>query len=274
MYYSHHTPAPPLSDFVEFLWCLTEGPTHSAERILPCAAPELVINLRDNEIRIGNAGPGRTLQRLSGVVVAGPYSHSFDIDASRHTAMLGVHFKPGGVAAVLGVPPSEILDTHLDLEQLWPSGADTLRERVCESAAVADRFAIVEAALTSRLRGDLLPPPSVACAVATLLPGPSHPPIGDLAEDAGLSHRQFIKEFTTSVGMTPKLFARVRRFRYATSRMRFSRPPSWSEFAVECGYADQAHMIRDFQSFSGLTPVQQWSRRHLATKEHHVALGA
>jgi AraC-like DNA-binding protein len=110
--------------------------------------------------------------------------------------------------------------------------------------------------------------------VAALLPGTSHPPIGDLAERAGLSHRQFIRQFTTSVGMAPKLFARVRRFHLAANRIGTGRAPRWSEFAVECGYADQAHMIRDFRSFAGLTPVQYYNSTHIATKDDHVALAA
>ena len=74
--------------------------------------------------------------------------------------------------------------------------------------------------------------------------------------------------------MAPKLFARVRRFHLATSRIASGGTPRWSEFAIECGYADQAHMIREFQSFAGLTPVRYYNSMHVATKDDHVALAA
>lgn len=140
MHYICHAPAYPLSDFVEFLWCLTDGPTHSAERILPCATPELVVNLRDDEICICDPTGRLKLRRFTGAVFSGLYSPWFDIDASRHTAMLGVHFKPGGAGTILGTSPYAVLDTHVDLDQLWDAEADSLRARVCEAASLADRF--------------------------------------------------------------------------------------------------------------------------------------
>ena len=146
MHYTRHTPTYPLCDFVEYLWCLTDGPTHCAERILPGGTTELVINLHDNEIRVCDP-VNSTVLRYSGAVVAGPYSRAFDIDASRHAAMLGVHFKPGGARALLGLPLHELRNTHVDLEQLWNAQACALRARVCEARSDAERFAVVETAL-------------------------------------------------------------------------------------------------------------------------------
>jgi len=274
MHYTRYTPSHPLCDFVEYFWCLTDGPTHSAERILPGGTTELVINLHDNEIRVCDPLNGASIQRLSGTVVSGPYGRAFDIDASRHAAMLGVHFKPGGARALLGVPLHELHDTHVDLEQLWNAQACALRARICEARSDAERFAVVETALRSKLRADLAPQANLATALAALVPGTSQPPIGTLAEHAGLSHREFIKRFTVGVGMAPKLFARVRRFHLAANRIRAGGTPRWSEFAVETGYADQAHMIRDFHVFGGMTPVQYHESTRTPAKDDHVALMA
>lgn len=272
MHYTRHTPTYPLCDFVEFLWCLTDGPTHSAERILPGGTTELVINLHDNEIRVCDPMNGARIRRFSGAVVAGPYSRAFDIDASRHNAMLGVHFKPGGARALLGIPLHELHDTHVDLEQLWNAQACALRARVCEARSDAERFAVVETALSSKLCPDLAQKANLATALAALVPGTPQPAIGALAEHAGLSHREFIKRFTAGVGMAPKLFARVRRFHLAANRIRAEGTPRWSEFAIESGYADQAHMIRDFHAFAGMTPVQYHASLRAPAKDDHVAL--
>ena len=45
---------------------------------------------------------------------------------------MGVHFKPGGAFPFLGLPAGELADTHVDLEALWGSFANRLRERICE----------------------------------------------------------------------------------------------------------------------------------------------
>ncbi|HKV18857.1 MAG TPA: helix-turn-helix domain-containing protein [Mycobacterium sp.] len=274
MYYTRYTPSYPLCDFVEYLWCMTDGPTHSAERILPGGTTELVLNLHDNGIQVCDPLGHNKDVRLHGPVVSGPYSRAFDIDASRHHSMLGVHFKPGGARAVLGVPLHELVDTHVELEQLWTTGVDTLRARVCEASSDAERFSLVEVELTARLSPDRVPHAALATAVAALAPGMSQPMIGTLAERTGLSHRAFIRQFTTEVGMTPKSFARVRRFHVAVTRINIDRTPRWSQFAAECGYADQSHMIRDFHAFAGMTPAQYHLRARTATKDDHVALTA
>src|SRR5215208_3931263 len=147
MYYIRHRPAPPLSDFVDFLWCLSEGPTHPTERILPGGTTELVINLCDNGISIIDPQRRDPLRRFSGTVVAGPYSRYFDIDASRHSEMVGVHFNPGGAQPFLGTSSKELLDTHVDLDQLWGTEAERLRTRACEARSPAMRFAVLECAL-------------------------------------------------------------------------------------------------------------------------------
>ncbi len=274
MYLIHHRPQPPLDEYVDFLWCLSDGPTHTSERIVPGGTTELVINLRSDRIGVSHPERCDSSERFSGAVLAGPHTRSFDIDASRHTAMLGVHFKPVGAQAVLGVPPAELRDTHVDLQQLWNTAADRLRERVCEAVSHADRFRIVESALTSRLRPEFTASPAIARAVDALLPGAGPPPIGDLADHAGLSHRQFIKDFTATVGITPKLFGRLCRFRRAVGRIAYGGPCRWAQFACDCGYADQAHMIREFKFFSGLTPAQYRASSQVATKADHVALAA
>ncbi|OBA86289.1 hypothetical protein A5662_02960 [Mycobacteriaceae bacterium 1482268.1] len=272
MYLTRYRPVPPLDEFVEFLWCLSDGPTHSRERILPAGTTELVINLGADHIEVMRSR--ESVRRFSGAVVSGPYTHSFDIDASKHAAMLGVHFKPVGAQALLGIPPADLRDSHVDLEQLWDVGVDRLRARVCEATTPAERFRLVESALSSRLRLDLAPRPVIAHSVGALQAGAFHPPIGELADRAGMSHRQFIKDFTATVGLTPKVFGRIRRFHRAVGRIGSAAPPRWAQFAVECGYSDQGHMIREFQHFSGFTPVQYLSHTHVATKDDHVAIAA
>lgn len=271
MFYTRRIPAVALRDFVDHLWCLTDGPTHATERVLPAGTTELVINLRDDAIQIENhQGP----QQFSGSVVSGPYSRPFDIDARDHTAMIGVHFKPGGAQSFLGVSPVELLDTHVDLGQLWHGAADALRTRVCEAGSAADRFALIESALLGRLHAEDALSKPIAGTLDALTHGSDHPPIRALARETGLSHRRFIQLFTTQVGMPPKRFARVCRFRRAHHAVTAARLPEWSRFAIEHGYADQSHMIREFQAFSGLTPAEHLRKRALITKDDHIALRA
>jgi AraC-like DNA-binding protein len=73
---------------------------------------------------------------------------------------------------------------------------------------------------------------------------------------SGLSHTRFIQLFHEHVGLTPKLFCRVRRFRSLLDRIEKSMPVNWAELATDAGYFDQAHLIRDFRVFAGITPLE------------------
>jgi AraC-like DNA-binding protein len=67
------------------------------------------------------------------------------------------------------------------------------------------------------------------------------------------------------VGLTPKLFCRVRRFQRVLRRIGTGRPVEWAAVAVDCGYFDQAHFIRDFHAFSGINPSA-----YLAGRTEHL----
>ncbi|NKZ09873.1 AraC family transcriptional regulator [Mycolicibacterium septicum DSM 44393] len=269
MRYTRQPPSVALRNSVDHLWCIADGPTYPAERILPTGTTELVINLSADAVTIANH---QGSQRFSGTVVSGPYARPFDIDASEHTAMVGVHFKPGGVRAVLGVSPDELLGSHINLDAVWNGAAAHLRSEVCEAKSTTERLAIVERALLARLHDGRELTREVAVALNALSLS-RQPPIEKLAREVGFSHRRLIQLFTNQVGMPPKRFARLQRFRHAHDAVAAAlSPPHWPTFAVEHGYADQSHMIREFQEFSGMTPGEQLRRSRYVAKEDHIAL--
>lgn len=268
MFYGSYTPAPPLSDHVEYLWSLSDAPTHDRERIVPSGTLELVINLNEDELRIYDPVAPERSRRFSGAVVSGAYRGFFVIDTREHASVIGAHFKPGGALPFLGLPPGALCDTHVDLEALWGARARRLRERLCSAHTVPLRFLILEEALLAARRVRQCRE-AVRFAIDRLGGGQS---VGDVASELGLSRRRFIEVFTADVGMTPKVFGRVQRFQRALSLVREISPPDWSRLALECGYFDQSHMIRDFVAFSGFPPAELVRRESDDVKDHHIAL--
>src|SRR5262245_20607203 len=152
MHYYVREPNPPLRGVVDHLWHLCDVPGHARERVVPTGTLELVINLAEDEFRIYDAaGSGERCRRLRGAIVSGCYSTPFGIDTREHASVIGVHFRPGGAAGLLGAPPGELADVHLGLEDLWGRHATELRERLCEAPDLGLRFRILEEALLARL---------------------------------------------------------------------------------------------------------------------------
>lgn len=269
MRYLARQPRPPLDDLVEYLWALSDAPVHERERIVPSGTVELVINLHANVIRVLDPIAG-IVRRFRGAIVSGCYTRAFEIDTRAHTLVTGVHFKPGGAARLLGVPPGAFANGHVDLEDLWGRDAVVLRERLCAAPTSRQRLELLERALIARLPGGGQRRRAVTTALTTLeQPGIE---VGRVAQALGLSRRRFIEIFTEDVGMPPKRYAMVRRFQRALAAALRSRSAAWARIALECGYYDQAHLCRDWVDLTGVTPAELVGLRRIPVKEHHVAV--
>ena len=74
------------------------------------------------------------------------------------------------------------------------------------------------------------------------------------------------RRFRKAVGLTAKQFARIRRFRFSASNVLKDDPAAWGTIAASHGYADQAHLNRDFQQLTGLSP--QSLAKRIRTIDH------
>jgi AraC-like DNA-binding protein len=252
---------------VEYLWWLSDKPLHARERIMASGTQELVINLHEDSFEIRSAADDARVRRFSGAMVSGAYSRYFVIDTRAHVSLLGIHFKPGGAWPILGTPPGELADTHVDLSALWGAMARELREQLGAATTTQERFRFLEAALVARLSHPCRCNSVVPAAMRSLMRGDIS--VGQVATDLGLSRRRLIELFTAEVGMTPKLFGRVQRFQRTLALARSS-TLSWAEVAPQAGYCDQSHLIRDFVTFSGLAPTTLVANLGPQLKENHV----
>jgi AraC-like DNA-binding protein len=152
------------------------------------------------------------------------------------------------------------------LDDLWGSEGRELHEQIEEARTVQEKLARMAHALGAHLRSPLPLDPAIARALAAM---PHEAAVRRLAEAAGLGAKAFSARFTAQVGVTPKLYARIERFRRVFARTP-RRTTSWTQLAADCGYFDQAHLIRDFRAFTGFSPTE-YERLRGADPEH-VAL--
>ena len=277
MLYLTYVPGAPLREFVDYFWLFDGGHRPRKERIVPSGTSELVINLRDDEIRISQFDHSNEVRRFSGVVLSGTYSSALVVDAMQHEAILGVHFKPGGAFPFLGALASDLTNAHANLADLWGRGANQLRERLCEVRSPRERFRIMEAALTDRLRCSPTRLPAIANALKAFGPDGTGATVRDVAREVAICQRRFSKFFADEVGLTPKMFCRILRFQCARSMADEIENPNWARIATTCGYYDQSHLINDFQNFSGFRPTEYLGRlrkhqQDLSLKSDHVPL--
>lgn len=255
MLYREYPPHPALAAHVECMWTarvpdVAPGRAH-AHRVLPdnCVdilwqdggQPGFAVGMMTTAIHVASAGPVRTV---------------------------AVRFRPGAAGRFLAAPLHALTDQRADIDQLWGrSDADRLADALwTRELDDRRRIELIELQLLKRLdnpaaasqAGDRL----VQRALQALDGSGGSLRIDDLAAGLGVSRQHMAAQFRSKVGLSPKLYARICRFRRATATLSAApgpgphtgTGPDWAQLALDCGYFDQSHLIHDFQEFAGSTP--------------------
>lgn len=270
MQYVGRPPQAALAPFVRHLGYAEGVAGDGRERALPTGVPQLLVNLAEDRFRVyDGAGDARAATLVGGAALSGPQSGARVIDTADQRETVWVAFRPGGAAAFFTGPAGRTGEQLLGLDALWGenAGAD-LRERLAAAPTPGAKLDVVEQVLLRRAVRPLRADPGLEFAVGELHRGR---PVAQVAERCGLTGRAFTRRFTDTVGLTPKRFARVRRFQRALAAIPHDRPVDWAEIAHRTGYFDQAHFVKEFRAFTGLTP-SAYRPRSAATR-NHVPLG-
>ena len=144
---------------------------------------------------------------------------------------------------------------------------DTLAERLAEhpNTETKDFRHALDRVLLDQLLCALPPDTEVIAAVDRLTRSDVMPVVTEIARELHLSSRQLQRRFLTAVGMTPKRFMRVMRFARVWQSASMSPHLTWAGLAAEHGFADQAHLVREFRAFGAEPPT------HLFTPEWYGA---
>ena len=172
---------------------------------------------------------------------------------------VAARFKPGAAASFFDLPLCELNDGRTDLQTLWGRNlavrlADALWN---DPLSNEQRITILQDHLLLRLRTGPQPsaPGMTGHAIALIERTQGRLRVDSLAEQLNVSRQHLALQFRHKVGISPKLFARICRFRAANAALQgLPGTPDWAQLALEHGYFDQSHLIHDFQDFAHSSP--------------------
>jgi AraC-like DNA-binding protein len=190
----------------------------------------------------------------TGLATVGLMTTSIRVQRAPAQSFFGVRFRPGMAASF--IPGAELLtDQTRPLDDLMGSAAGRMLERLAESHTLEEMGGLMDQLLRP------LDPPGIGERMLWRLES-AEVSLDQLISKGGLSVRHFRRLCLERAGISPKYLSRILRFRRAAQRIAAVRgsgqdslaQPRWADFAVACGYYDQAHFIREFQEFAGCTP--------------------
>ena len=261
MHYREIIPKAPLNSYVECFWTLeSSAPSAQPERILPDGCIELILNFGDRFSQ--HCDQTRKLQPKNFLV--GQMTGPIMISPSGPVQLIGIRFHPGGTLPFLRMPLYEVTDQVVELGGLSSGLERDLLRVTTESPALSEKIRAIERFLTTGLakrKYDSL----LMNVAAKIVDSRGLISVDKLAEDAGISSRQLERRFLREVGVGPKLLGRIIRFQQVFRAVEQSNN-AWAEIAIECGYYDQAHLIRNFNQFAQQTPAVLFSSQSALTE--------
>lgn len=244
--------SPVLRPFIEMLWFFAGHFSHGRERILPTGRMQLLVNLHEDELRTyAGAGVAQPI-RIRGAAISGAYSRAFGIDTDEQRCIVGVAFAPGGAAPFFREAQDAFRNDHVELDRVWGREGALMRERLLEAPTPLDRLRTLETILLERVVRPLEVDKLVEFAVGALDGGAR---VAEVASHVGLSSRTFLRRFERQVGLSPKRYARIRRFGRVLEAVESGDEVDWVRVAANCGYSDQAHLIHEFHEFADMRPT-------------------
>ncbi len=258
MRYAEYPPDPRLAAFVRCFWVFEHAfAPHETrdERIVPDGSPELIFHFGDPYTEIREIDADQVAARQPKSLFAGQITKPLLLRAAGHAGVVGVRFTPWGARRFIDRPMRETVDRRIDLRDLWVSSLDELEQRLHGADSDSARIVAIEPVLLDKAaRSSRTDDDAVAACVAEMQRTQEAIPPNRMRRISGLGERQLERRFLDIVGLSPKLLASILRFRSLFDAFQSSGDAPWLRAAIDSGYFDQAHMIRDFKRFAGRPP--------------------
>ncbi|APU43558.1 MULTISPECIES: AraC family transcriptional regulator [unclassified Streptomyces] len=230
----------------------------------PSRALTAVISLSD-PLEVAAGVDGASPVTRFGSLAGGLMCRSVAIHHDGREEGVRISLTPLGARAVYGMPAAELAHRLVPLDELLGALAVELVDRLRSATTWPARFAALDELLLRAVGrgpcGDRVRRvrPEVAEAWRRLVAARGCVQVGAVAAELGWSRRYLTERFRGEVGLSPKTFARVLRFEHAHELAAVRDPLPWSHVATASGYADQAHLVRDWREFTGRSPTV-WRR--------------
>jgi AraC-like DNA-binding protein len=187
--------------------------------------------------------------------VVGELTRFLLLQPTGEVAVMGVRFCPGGAYRFLPFPLSDFTDSTVATGDIWGRKGADIEEAVIAARNNAHRQQLVEQFLLQQSIATI-PRRRTEAAVKEIIRTRGQTRVHEVANAVGWSSRQLERDFRINVGLSPKSFCRIMRFQNLLRLVGEGALREWASLAIEVGYADQPHMVREFREFAGHTPSE------------------
>ena len=246
MRYRELRPSSEWSPLIDTFWAFEPGEADSF--------PQEHVVMPDGACMLTVAQPGPAGRFYA--ALTGPGTVALRVPLFKGVRYQGIRLQPGALGALLGLEVSEVVGKNLALETVAPTWCEQFQQALYPLPETLSQFSfVVERLLMPRLAHFDKLDSTVQQVVQRLIASQGEEPLGVLLESFEISERQLRRRFVAQVGITPKVFSRLRRVRRACVDLFLQGGSELVDISFDHGFADQSHFSRELRSVFGMSPL-------------------
>jgi len=262
MNYREITPQDSLKPFIKCFYVFqSDAETAFEDVVFPSGFTEMIFNLGTGSWASYN---GHEYVVTPKIEWWGQVTRPMQIQSKGKHFMLGVRFFPHSASYFLDEQMGQFNDSVVDLGAILGASVKALHERLLNTQDLIARIELIEGFLLKRLSADHKQHQKIE-ALSHMLQNINNNndaavSISKIASEHGISSRYLQKLVYQYTGLSPRSYSKINRFQLSLKLINKNQA-SLTSIAYDCGYFDQSHFIRDFKTFTGLTPSAYMEKR-------------
>lgn len=244
-----------LASLVKCYWTL-ESPkekTPARNTIVPDGCMKLIFHYGDLYNHYTSKGASMVLPRC---FLIGQLTKPYEVEPTGETGTFFVCFHPNGFLPFTTIPIKEMENTAVPLVKLFGNDGDEIAQKILNAGTTPERIQIIESFLLNRLTDAETVDHIVQSTIDTILTANGHLTVDELSRQNNINRRQLVRKFSSSIGLSPKQLSKTIKLQASLKMLLSKNVTNLTGLAYESEYYDQAHFIKVFREFTGLTPKE------------------
>ena len=253
MNYEVYTPLPELQPFIKCFWSLEDDAKSEPvkQRVLPDGCMEMIFHYGDLYRQYFEDGTS-TIQPRS--FIYGQITKYIEIAPTGRSGIISARFLPDGISPFINIPLSALENKAVPLTEIFNENGKLLEGEVIKAKDNQERIKLIETFLLSKLSEQPVIDAITKSCVDVIFQTKGQIVLTELADKMDINRRNMERKFLSVIGISPKQLVRVARLQATLKMLEQKKTMSLTEIAYENGYFDQAHFIKDFKEFTGMSP--------------------
>ncbi len=244
-----------LATLVKCYWTLESPKEHTPKRniIIPDGCMKLIFHYGKQYKHYTDNGYSILLPRC---FLIGQLTKPYEVEPTGETGTFFVCFHPNGFWPFATYPIKEMENTAVPFEKIFEKSGQEIAQEMLNANSTAERISLIETFLFNQLNNVETHNDIVESAVETILTAKRKLSVNELSRLNNINRRQLVRKFSLAIGLSPKQLLKTIRIQTTLKTLLTKEVTSLTNLAYENEYFDQAHFIKEFKEFTGLTPKE------------------